>query len=264
MSNVVSGNSYATGHEGKKRRRHITGCSDRPRVKITCFRYFLKLEELEVLIVGAGKVGLEKLNAILQNAPDSSVTVVASAISSEVRQLADSYPRVKLIERAFEPDDLEEKEIVIVAINDKSISNYIRVLSKQKKLLVNVADTPELCDFYLGSIVNKGNLKIAISTNGKSPTIAKRMREQLTELIPDEIEGVIQQMHTIRQDLKGDFAEKVRQLDDLTKLLSAKQAKLEEVNKPAGKKLDPHRFILPACFFVYDAGACPAILSPAA
>ena len=52
-------------------------------------------------------------------------------------------------------------------------------LSKQKKLLVNVADTPELCDFYLGSIVDKGNLKIAISTNGKSPTIAKRMREQL-------------------------------------------------------------------------------------
>ena len=125
---------------------------------------------------------------------------------------------MKLIERAFEPDDLEEKEIVIVAVNDKSISNYIRVLSKQKKLLVNVADTPELCDFYLGSIVDKGNLKIAISTNGKSPTIAKRMREQLTELIPDEIEGVIQQMHTIRQDLKGDFAEKVRQLDDLTKV----------------------------------------------
>jgi uncharacterized protein len=199
------------------------------------FPIFLKLEELEVLVVGAGKVGLEKLSAILQNAPSSSVTVIASEISPEVRQLAESYPGVKLAERPFEPEDLEEKEIVIVAINDKATSNYIRVLSKQKKLLVNVADTPELCDFYLGSIVDKGNLKIAISTNGKSPTIAKRMREQLTELIPDEIEGVIQQMHTIRQDLKGDFAEKVRQLDDLTKLLSAKQEKLEEVSKPAGK-----------------------------
>src|SRR4029077_8536400 len=61
------------------------------------------------------------------------------------------------------------------------------------------------------------------------------MREQLNELIPDEIEGVIQNMHTIRQDLKGDFAEKVRQLDDLTKLLSAKQANLEVAEKPAGK-----------------------------
>jgi siroheme synthase-like protein len=199
------------------------------------FPVFLKIEELEVLVVGAGKVGFEKLNAVLQNAPASSVTVVGTEISEPVKQLAASYPLLKLVERSFEPEDLDGKEIVIVAVNDVSVSNYIRVLAKQKKLLVNVADKPELCDFYLGSIVNKGNLKIAISTNGKSPTIAKRMREQLNELIPDEIEGVIQNMHSIRQDLQGDFAEKVRQLDDLTKLLSAKQAKLEDVASPAGK-----------------------------
>ncbi|HEY2350368.1 MAG TPA: TSUP family transporter, partial [Puia sp.] len=172
---------------------------------------------------------------VLHNAPATSVTVIAIEITDAIRSLAESYPGVKLIERAFEPEDLDEKEIVIVAVNDKSTSNYIRVLSKQKKLLVNVADTPELCDFYLGSIVDKGNLKIAISTNGKSPTIAKRMREQLNELIPDEIEGVIQNMHTIRQDLKGDFVDKVRQLDDLTKLLSAKQEKLEPVVPRVGK-----------------------------
>jgi uncharacterized protein len=199
------------------------------------FPVFLKLEELEVLLVGGGKVGLEKLTAVLHNAPATSVTIVAIEIAEEIKSLAENFPRVKLIERAFEPEDLDEKEIVIVAVNDKSTSNYVRVLSKQKKLLVNVADTPELCDFYLGSIVDKGNLKIAISTNGKSPTIAKRMREQLTELIPDEIEGVIQNMHDIRQDLKGDFVDKVRQLDDLTKLLSAKQEKLELTVPPVGK-----------------------------
>ncbi len=199
------------------------------------FPVFLKLEELEVLLVGAGKVGLEKLTAILNNAPECVVTVIAKEISDQVRMLAESHSGVKLIEKSFEPADLKGKEIVIVAINDKIASDYIRVLSKQNNLLVNVADTPELCDFYLGSIVNKGNLKIAISTNGKSPTIAKRMREQLDELIPDEIEGVIQNMHSIRQDLKGDFAEKVRQLDDLTKLLSAKKEKLIEPRKPTGK-----------------------------
>ncbi|HEX3079769.1 MAG TPA: TSUP family transporter, partial [Puia sp.] len=199
------------------------------------FPVFLKLEELEVLLVGGGKVGLEKLSAVLHNAPSTSITVVAIEISEEVKRISEDFPRVKLIERAFEPEDLDEKEIVIVAVNDKSTSNYVRVLCKQKKLLVNVADTPELCDFYLGSIVDKGNLKIAISTNGKSPTIAKRMREQLNELIPDEIEGVIENMHEIRQDLKGDFVEKVRQLDDLTKLLSAKKEKLEPVIPLAGK-----------------------------
>src|ERR1700676_1267273 len=80
------------------------------------FPVFLKLEELEVLVVGAGKVGLEKLTAVLHNAPASSVTVVATEISESVRQLAASYPLVKLVEKAFEPDDLDGKEIVIVAV----------------------------------------------------------------------------------------------------------------------------------------------------
>src|SRR6185312_10055873 len=116
----------------------------------------------------------------------------------------------------------EDKDVVIVAVNDRNVSRYVRTLAKERKLLVNVADTPDLCDFYLGSIVQKGDLKIAISTNGKSPTVAKRMREQFNELIPDEIEGVLDNMHVIRQGLKGDFSEKVRQLDDLTRVLAAK------------------------------------------
>src|SRR3954470_13426671 len=95
------------------------------------FPVFLKLEELEVLLVGGGKVGLEKLNAVLVNAPATSITVIAIEIAEEIKELAENYPGVKLIERAFEPQDLDEKEIVIVAINDKSTSNYIRVLSKQ-------------------------------------------------------------------------------------------------------------------------------------
>ena len=220
------------------------------------FPVFLKIEELDVLLVGGGKVGLEKLNAILQNAPATSVWVVATEISAELKQLASKYPAVVLEERPFQPSDLDNKQVVIVAVNDKSVSNYVRVLAKEKKLLVNVADTPDQCDFYLGSIVQKGDLKIAISTNGKSPTIAKRMREQLNELIPDEIEGVLDNMHTIRQELKGDFTDKVKQLDDLTKVLAvqkntpeeitppddltkvlaAKQITLEEINQPEAKK----------------------------
>jgi len=200
------------------------------------FPVFLKIEELNVLVVGGGKVGLEKLNAILQNAPGTSVWVVATEITAEIKLLAKSYTGVVLDERPFQETDLENKDIVITAVNDKSVSNYVRLLAKEKKLLVNVADTPDQCDFYLGSIVQKGNLKIAISTNGKSPTIAKRMREQLNELIPDEIEGVLENMHTIRQELKGDFTEKVRQLDDLTKVLAAKQITLEEATKPGAKK----------------------------
>src|SRR5450432_1752372 len=200
------------------------------------FPIFLKLEELNVLLVGAGNVGLEKLQAILNNAPATSITVIANEINEEVKKLAAKYSTILLIEKNFEPADLDNKDIIVVAVNDSSVSGYIRVLAKQKKLLVNVADNPDLCDFYLGSIVQKGNLKIAISTNGKSPTVAKRLKEQINNMVPDEIESVLQNMHIIRKDLTGDFAEKVKQLDELTKVLAAKQITLEEINKPGSKK----------------------------
>jgi siroheme synthase-like protein len=85
--------------------------------------------------------------------------------------------------------------------------------------LINVADKPELCDFYLGSIVQKGNLKIAISTNGKSPTIAKRLKEVLNEGLPGELDTTLEQMSRLRNTLKGDFAEKVKTLNEITSVL---------------------------------------------
>ncbi len=200
------------------------------------FPVFLKLEALNLLLVGGGYVGMEKLGAILRNAPAANITLVATTISDAIKALAAKHPTVTLTERPFTERDLEHRDLVIVAVNDRSIGQYIRVMAREKKLLINVADTPDLCDFYLGSIVQKGNLKIAISTNGKSPTLAKRMREQLTELIPDEMEQVLENLHTIREDLKGDFTEKVKQLDDLTKVLAAKQITLDAVNKPEQKK----------------------------
>ncbi len=107
--------------------------------------------------------------------------------------------------------------------------------SKKRKFL-NVADTPDLCDFYLSSVVRKGDLKIAISTNGKSPTIAKRLKEVISSMIPDEMESVLQNMQTLRQGMNGDFNEKVKRLNDLTKVLVAKQVDLEEVRLPGEKQ----------------------------
>jgi uncharacterized membrane protein YfcA len=82
-----------------------------------------------------------------------------------------------------------------------------------------VADKPELCDFYLGSIVKKGDLKLAISTNGKSPTVAKRLKEVLNESLPDELDATLQQMSALRETLSGDFADKVKQLNSVTSVL---------------------------------------------
>ncbi len=186
------------------------------------FPVFLKLEELRVLLVGAGKVGLEKLTALLTNAPSTPVHIVAAAVSDGVIKLAASHPNVLIEKRNFHLSDLLEKEIVIIAINDKKESLHIRTLAKEKKLLVNVADTPELCDFYLSSIVQKGNLKIAISTNGKSPTVAKRIKEVLHDALPAELDEAIENIHKVRNKLNGNFENKVKKLNALTKVLIEK------------------------------------------
>jgi uncharacterized protein len=181
------------------------------------FPVFLKLENLSVLIVGGGSIGLEKLNAILSNAPATKIKLVAIEIADEIKQLPTIYPNLQLIERVFLPADVDGSDVVIVAINDKNESTRIRNIAKEKGKLVNVADKPELCDFYMSSIVQKGNLKIAISTNGKSPTIAKRLKDLFNELLPEEVDELLDNMVEIRSKLKGDFSDKVNQLNAITK-----------------------------------------------
>lgn len=186
-------------------------------LKNNLYPVFLKLENMQVLLVGAGNVGLEKLESLLGNAPATAITIVAPFIKQELREFINNYPACKIIERDFEAADLNNKQIVVCATDNPALHRQIKTLANAKGLLVNVADTPLLCDFYLGSIVQKGSLKIAISTDGKSPTIAKRVKEVLNETLPDEIDSLLQNMQDIRNKMSGDFAEKVKQLNELTK-----------------------------------------------
>src|SRR5690606_12060077 len=113
----------------------------------------------------------------------------------------------------FEDADLDGVDIVFVAADNPSLNEHIRDESRKRHLLINVADKPDRCDFYLGSVVKKGNLKLGISTNGKSPTIAKRIKELLNEALPEEIDETLTYMNQLRDLLKGDFTDKVRTLN---------------------------------------------------
>lgn len=177
---------------------------------------FLKLETLSLLIIGGGKIALEKLESVLGNSPETSIKLVAREISPEVRALQNQFTNIKLYERAYTEDDFNGIDVAIIAVNDIELAAQIRENAHQKNVLVNIADKPELCDFYLGSIVKKGSLKIAISTNGKSPTIAKRLKETFAETIPDEMNLVLDNMQSIRNQLKGDFNHKVTELNKIT------------------------------------------------
>ena len=178
---------------------------------------FIKLHKIEVLIVGAGEVGLEKLSFMLKSSPEANVTVVATWAKDEVAILIAKHPSVTFVQKAYEPTDVIGKNLVIAATCFEELNREIRGDAKALGILVNVADTPDLCDFYLGGIVTKGDLKIAISTNGKSPTFAKRMRQLFEQVLPDDIPQILNNLRTIRDGLKDDFEYKVQKMNEITK-----------------------------------------------
>lgn len=176
---------------------------------------FLKVHDLPILIVGGGNVGAEKLHFMLKSSPNANVQVVATYFHEEVLQLAKKH-MVQLIQRPFEFSDLNQKSLVIVATDNPKLNISIYRECRSRNLLVNVADNPEYCDFYLGGIVTKGNLKVAISTNGKSPTAAKRLRQLFEQVLPEEIDDLLDNLNDYRKTLELDFEGKVNALNELT------------------------------------------------
>ncbi len=181
------------------------------------FPIFVKLNQIDTLLVGGGKVALEKFQALISNDEGLKLTIVTREIIPEFKELLQNYTKIQLHMRPFRPDDLTDKQLVIAATNNMELNEQLRNLTGQNNILFNAADKPELCDFYLGSIVKKGDLKIAISTNGKSPTIAKRVKELLNDLLPEEIDETLSLMSAYREQLRGDFEYKVKQLNEHTK-----------------------------------------------
>ena len=195
------------------------------------FPIFLKANQLKVLIVGGGYVALEKLTALWNNSLEADVSLVAPHIKKEIKDFLLLGKNITLTERHFEISDLESIDWVIIAVGDVGLSEAIRIEAKKFNLLVNVADKPDLCDFYLGSTVTKGSLKIAISTNGKSPTFAKRLKEVLNENISENVEESLDNLQKLRTHLKGDFQHKVDKLNEVTaSLVQNKQKKWYDVN----------------------------------
>ena len=212
----------------------------------TLFPVFLKTETAKFLIVGGGNVGLEKTETLLKQNPKINIILVATYFHPKLKEIIHENETISFYERVFEATDLENKDFVIIATDNPEVNRNVRELAKAIGIKVNAADQPDLCDFYLGSIVNKGNLKIAISTNGKSPVLAKRLREYFTEVIPDEIDESIIQLNSFRNQHKGDFQDKLAVLNEATSVFEKK--KLEK------KKYKNLTFQLTLLFFAVFFG----------
>jgi len=183
---------------------------------------FVKVAELEILIVGGGNVGLEKLTFLLKSSPNAKITIVSIAFLPALIELANAH-HVKLVKDAYSDKYLEGKYMVVATTDVVDVNEQVYKDCKEINTLVNVADNPPYCDFYMGGVVTKGALKIAISTNGKSPTLAKRLRQFFEEVLPENIDDLATNLNTFRRTIKGSLQEKVDVLNDLTKGILTKK-----------------------------------------
>ncbi|MFS4449697.1 bifunctional precorrin-2 dehydrogenase/sirohydrochlorin ferrochelatase [Maribacter sp. 2307UL18-2] len=187
---------------------------------------FLKVSQLNILIVGGGNVAEEKLTFLLKSSPNAKVEMVSPMYREGTVALAQKF-NIKMHKAAYESNFLLGNHMVIATTDSISVNERVYHDCRKQNILVNVADNPPYCDFYMGGIVTKGNVKVAISTNGKSPTTAKRLRQFFEDVIPENIDDLVNNLNEFRKTIKGDFEEKVETLNEFTKSLVEKKAKDE-------------------------------------
>ncbi len=164
-------------------------------------RYYpihLDIQNRNCLVVGGGGVGTRKVITLLKCG--AKVTVVSLVISERLENLAESAP-LTLKPRPYRTADLEGMFLVIGATDDEPLNRQISSDAEHRNTLCNIADLPEVCNFILPSIVQRDDLVITISTSGRSPALAKKLRETLESRFGEEYGDFLQLMGAIRNKL---------------------------------------------------------------
>jgi precorrin-2 dehydrogenase/sirohydrochlorin ferrochelatase len=170
-------------------------------------RYYpvnLDIRGRHCLVVGGGRVGARKVGTLLQCG--AVVTVVSPAIVPSLSQLAASQV-IFLKQRPYRTDDMEGMFLVIGATDDEALNRRIHADAENRHLLCNIADRPQICNFTLPAIVQRGDFVMAISTAGKSPAFAKHIRQQLETQYGPEYGALLDLMGAIRAKLLAEAHE---------------------------------------------------------
>lgn len=160
---------------------------------------FLDLAGRPVLVIGGGRLALEKVQGLL--AAEARVTVVAPSLNDELSALRDAG-RITQIERDYECGDMRGMAIVMAASDDPSMNQQFLADARALGVPINAADDPVHCDFILPAVVRKPPLTLAISTGGGSPAIARRVREELTEYLDADTSTLAELVAEVRTDLR--------------------------------------------------------------
>ncbi len=159
------------------------------------FPAFLPLHKNRVAVIGAGSVAYEKISKLLDFT--DKVTIIAPDCSRQNRVLIDRYSLLYL-DRPYSADQLDEFDVVIVAIDNLKLQQKIYQDCQDRSILCNCVDLIECCDFIFGSYVKRGDLVVAISTSGASPSFAKYLKKIVEKVIPKDAEKFLSHMRDLR------------------------------------------------------------------
>ena len=164
------------------------------------FPIYVKLGGRRVLVVGAGPVGEGKILGLFDTG--ATIQVVALEASQRVHQWA-AAGLVALEERAFEPRDLDGCFLVVAATRSEPVGKRVFQEAQARGVLVNVVDVPGKCDFFYPAVVRRGDLQIAVSTSGQSPSLAQRLRQQLERQFGEGYAAWVAELGETRRQVLG-------------------------------------------------------------
>lgn len=161
---------------------------------------FVRLRNRRTLVVGGGAMATVRVKQLL--AAGAAITVIAPQASDEIERLA-SEGSLQLIKREFERSDVNHSFFVVIGATDiPSVQKALAEEAERHGLLYNVVDSPEHCNFYTPAVVERGDLKIAICTEGQSPVLSGHLRQELEKALPTSAGEFTALMGELREKLK--------------------------------------------------------------
>jgi len=185
------------------------------------FPMFMKLEGRQCLVVGAGKVGEPKIGGLLETG--ARISVVALDASPAVREWA-RLGKIDLELRPFTASDLDGAFLAVVATSSRTLNERVYHEAQKRGVLCNVVDVPDLCDFFYPAVVRRGELQIAVSTAGQSPSLAQKIRQQLEKQFGPGYATWVAELGETRKLILASDLDKERKLDLLHSLASREAA----------------------------------------
>ena len=161
------------------------------------FPIFIDLKGRRALIVGGGRVALRKAERLMPYGAD------ICAVAPEFEDAFRSLSGVTLLERRFEPGDIEGAALVIAATDDGELNDAVSELCQWENVPVNVVDDLEKCSFVFPALVQRGELSVGISTGGASPSAAQYVRRGVEQLVPEGFEGILDFLSAHRAAVKA-------------------------------------------------------------